>query len=139
MANRDTSWFDDGLAFECTRCGNCCTGTPGYVWVNDEELAALAAMRGEPLHEFTALYSRKAQGKRTLKEKANGDCVFFERGQGCTVYANRPRQCRTWPFWDSVIKTPETWDRTAENCPGMNTGELITKLEILRRASVIPM
>ena len=35
-------WFEKGLRFECTQCGNCCTGAPGYVWVNREEIAALA-------------------------------------------------------------------------------------------------
>ena len=37
-----TPWFKDGLRFECTQCGDCCTGSPGYVWVNDEEISALA-------------------------------------------------------------------------------------------------
>ena len=23
-------WYQDGLQFRCTRCGNCCTGAPGY-------------------------------------------------------------------------------------------------------------
>ena len=27
-------WYRDGLRFECTRCGHCCTGAPGYVWVD---------------------------------------------------------------------------------------------------------
>lgn len=135
----DAPWYDPGLAFECTRCGNCCTGAPGYVWVDDEELKKLAAMRGESLREFTAVYTRTARGRRTIREKANGDCVFFERGTGCTVYANRPKQCRTWPFWDSVIESQETWEKTAEGCPGINRGELIPTLEIRRRADVIRM
>ena len=25
-------WYADGLSFECTMCGNCCTGPPGAVW-----------------------------------------------------------------------------------------------------------
>ena len=35
-------WFKDGLRFKCTQCGDCCTGAPGYVWVNQEEIEALA-------------------------------------------------------------------------------------------------
>ncbi len=38
-------WYQDGLAFTCTQCGKCCTGDPGFVWVTDEEIAALAAFR----------------------------------------------------------------------------------------------
>ena len=132
-------WFADGLSFACTQCGNCCTGAPGYVWVDDAEIETLAAARGEPLREFTAMYTYKARGKRTLREKPNGDCVFFERGKGCTVYAQRPKQCRTWPFWASIVESPEAWQRTAEDCPGMNRGTLIPVEEITKRVNAIKM
>ena len=39
-------WYRDGLQFECTQCGNCCTGDPGYVWVTPEEIKAIAAKDG---------------------------------------------------------------------------------------------
>lgn len=135
----DDLWYRDGLRFECTRCGKCCTGEPGYVWVNDEELVALAKFRGEPLREFRAVYTRPARGGVTLKEKANGDCVFFEAGRGCTVYRVRPRQCRTWPFWESNVETPADWERTTAICPGSGQGELIPVEEIVRRVQVIRM
>ena len=35
-------WYRDGLRFECTQCGKCCTGAPGYVWVDDDEVEALS-------------------------------------------------------------------------------------------------
>ena len=132
-------WYADGLRFTCTQCGKCCTGAPGYVWVNDDEVAALAKHRGEPVREFTAVHTRAARGKRTLREKANGDCVFWEAGRGCTVYPVRPRQCRTWPFWASNVETPEAWDRAVEICPGSGEGELIPAEEIVRRVNVIKM
>jgi Fe-S-cluster containining protein len=133
----ETPWYAGGLAFECTRCGDCCTGTPGFVWVTDDELAAIAAFLGQPPGEVRDLYSRKARGKRTLREKANGDCVFFDRKKGCTVYAVRPPQCRTWPFWESNVETPEDWKRTCETCPGSGRGEVIPVEEISRRLKVI--
>ena len=34
-------WYDKGLRFSCSECGDCCTGAPGYVWVNKEEIAAI--------------------------------------------------------------------------------------------------
>ncbi len=132
-------WYKDGLPFACTRCGHCCTGTPGYVWVNDEEIAALAKARGDKTNEFAAVYTRPSHGKRTLREKANGDCVFWEAGRGCTVYAVRPRQCRTWPFWESNLTSPEAWQETVAVCPGSGVGELIPVEEILRRVRVIKM
>jgi Fe-S-cluster containining protein len=130
-------WYKNGLRFQCTRCGNCCTGAPGYVWVNEEEVEALARFRGETVEEVTALYTRTVDSRRSLREKANGDCVFFDRREGCTVYPARPRQCRTWPFWESNVDTPEDWERTCAVCPGSGKGELISAEEITRRLKVI--
>ena len=48
-------WFKDGLRFTCTRCGKCCTGPPGFVWVNDEEVAAIAEYIGESVKHTLAL------------------------------------------------------------------------------------
>jgi Fe-S-cluster containining protein len=130
-------WYQDGLRFGCTRCGNCCTGAPGFVWVNDAEVAAIAAYRGEPVQEVTARFTRRVDGQRSLRERANGDCVFYDRRQGCTIYPVRPRQCRTWPFWDSNLATPADWERTCKLCPGSGQGELIPVEEITQRLNVI--
>lgn len=139
MSEAEEPWYADGLRFTCTRCGHCCTGEPGFVWVTDEELEAIAKFREEPFEEVKQLYSRRSKGRRSLKEKANGDCVFFERGSGCTIYPVRPPQCGTWPFWNSNIATPEDWDRTVRICPGSGEGELIPVDEITRRLKVIKM
>jgi Fe-S-cluster containining protein len=130
-------WYQDGLRFTCTRCGKCCTGEPGFVWVNDEELAAIAKLRGESVEDVRDRYTHMATRGRTLSEQNNGDCVFYDRTEGCTIYSVRPRQCRTWPFWESNVATPETWDRTCEVCPGSGQGELIPAEEITRRLKVI--
>jgi Fe-S-cluster containining protein len=132
-------WYAGGLPFTCTQCGDCCTGAPGYVWVTDAELEAIARHLGRPLAEVRDLHSRGSRGKRTLREKANGDCVFFERKKGCTIYPVRPAQCRTWPFWESNVATPEDWKKTCETCPGSGQGELIPVEEISRRLKVIKM
>lgn len=130
-------WYADGLRFGCTQCGKCCTGDPGFVWVTDEELAALARFLGEPVEEVRAVHTRRARGHRTLRERANGDCVFYDPKKGCTVYPVRPAQCRTWPFWESNVESPEDWERTTRVCPGSGQGELIPAEEITRRVKVI--
>ena len=85
------------------------------------------------------MFTRRAHRGLTLREKPNGDCVFWDAARGCTIYAVRPPQCRTWPFWDSNVKTPEDWDRTREACPGAGQGEVIPVEEISRRLRVIKM
>jgi Fe-S-cluster containining protein len=135
----DEPWYADGLAFECTRCGKCCTGDPGYVWVTEDELAAIAAFLGQPLREVRDLFTRKARGKITLRERDNGDCTFWDTKRGCTIYSVRPPQCRTWPFWDSNVATPEDWEHTREACPGAGKGDIIPVEEISRRLKVIKL
>lgn len=133
----DEPWYRDGLRFSCTRCGHCCTGAPGDVWVNDEEIAAIARYRGESVEELTAVHTRPAGSERSLRERSNGDCVFLDHTGGCTIYPVRPRQCRTWPFWESNVQTPEDWQHTCTVCPGSGKGELISAEEITRRLKVI--
>lgn len=130
-------WFSDGLRFECTRCGNCCTGEPGYVWLNEAETAALAAACGETLERFIDIYCRPVGTRRSLRELDDGSCVFYRPGVGCTVYEHRPRQCRTWPFWDSNLDTPTDWAETSRGCPGIGQGRIFTVEEILAQSRVI--
>ena len=132
-------WYRDGLRFRCTMCGHCCTGAPGYVWVTAEELQAIADHLGRPVEEVRATEARSAQGRVTLRERANGDCVFYDRRVGCTVYPVRPAQCRTWPFWESTTELPAAWERTKAVCPGAGQGELIPAEEITRRVRVIKL
>lgn len=130
-------WFQDGLRFTCTRCGKCCTGEPGFVWVDDQELQAIADVLGEPVDEVRDLYTRIFWHRQTLREKGNGDCIFYDHDKGCTIYEVRPRQCRTWPFWNSNLRSKKTWQHTTKICPGSGGGELIPAEEIVRRMKVI--
>jgi Fe-S-cluster containining protein len=132
-------WYSEGLRFTCTMCGHCCTGEPGFVWVNDEDISAIAEYRDETVDQVKEFYTRGVRGGRTLREKLNGDCVFYERDEGCTIYKVRPPQCRTWPFWHSNLATPADWKETCEVCPGSGQGELIPAEEITRRLKVIKL
>jgi len=121
----DLPWYHAGLRFTCSQCGDCCTGAPGHVWVNNEEIAALAALVGTDLEQFEEQYVRRVGARKSLKEFPSGDCVFFNNEtRGCSVYSARPRQCRTWPFWDSNLKTSEDWKHTCSVCPGSGQGQL---------------
>lgn len=138
QSNSNDPWYKDGLRFACTQCGNCCTGSPGYVWVNKEEMQAIADHLQISLDEFEKVYTRKVGIRSTLREKTNYDCVFLDpEKRNCTLYDLRPRQCRTWPFWNSLLKSPETWAEAAEGCPGMNKGKVVPLVQIQTQAAVI--
>jgi Fe-S-cluster containining protein len=105
--------------------------------VDDHEVAGIAELLGRPIDQVLALYTRLVGCKRSLREKANGDCIFYDSAFGCTVYPKRPKQCRTWPFWESNLATPEEWEKTRAICPGSGHGELISAKEITHRLKVI--
>ena len=138
MSPDESPWYREGLAFECTRCGACCTGAPGYVWVTPEEVARLADVRGETIDAFSRKFIRQVGNRYSLIEKPGGDCVFWDREVGCTVYEARPVQCRTWPFWTENVETPEAWNRVTRICPGSGQGRLFTVEEIRASAARTP-
>jgi len=132
----DALWYRNGLRFACAQCGRCCGGGPGTIRANDEEITALAARLDLDDAAFRRRYTRKLRnGDISLIEKDNHDCIFYDRKRGCTVYAQRPRQCRTWPFWRSIVFSPETWTEGAKSCRGMNFGLLHGHDEIAALAS----
>jgi len=133
-------WYSDGLAFECTQCGNCCTGGPGYVWVDDAEIQAIAEHLQEPVGAVRLLHTRSGPRGTSLTEHLNGDCSFLDPDtRACRIYPVRPRQCRTWPFWRSNVATPADWQRTCEVCPGAGQGPLTPLAEIERRVAEIDL
>ena len=134
----DQPWYHEGLRFECIGCGRCCTGDPGYVYVVPSEIEALAKAVGMPVPDFEKTYVRQAGRRRSLVELPNGDCVFFDgQRRCCEVYAARPRQCRTWPFWESNLRTPERWQQTCRACPGSGDGPLVPLEAIAEQTAMI--
>jgi Fe-S-cluster containining protein len=134
--DKDLPWYHKGLNFTCSQCGDCCTGAPGYVWVNKAEITALAQRFDMDEESFEETYVMQVGIRKSLKEFPNGDCVFFDgKKRKCTVYENRPRQCRTWPFWDSNLRSPEAWAETCEICPGSGKGKLhqLDSIEVQRK------
>jgi Fe-S-cluster containining protein len=142
-ARRDDSkreWFEEGLAFSCTQCGNCCTGPPGAVWFTDEEELAMAAALSLDLETFRDRYVRRLGRSRSLVERETDfghDCVFLDResqpGKAvCSIYKARPRQCRTWPWWPENLASRRAWEATRRRtpCPGMGQGTVHSPQQI---------
>jgi len=134
----DVPWYHEGLRFQCTGCGHCCTGEPGYVYAAKSEIEALAAVVGLGVPEFEEAFVRRVGRRKSLIEFPNGDCVFFDRlSRRCRVYEARPRQCRTWPFWGSNVRTPRAWEETCRACPGSGRGPLASPAEIASKAAAV--
>jgi Fe-S-cluster containining protein len=121
-------WFSKGLQFTCTQCGNCCTGEPGFIFLDEAEADAIAERLGmDPVafrRRYTATVHHEHGATLSLREQGDGACVFWRAGAGCTIYEQRPTQCRTWPFWRRVVASKAAWRREASQCPGMDRGTL---------------
>jgi len=134
---KSSEWYADGLAFECTRCGNCCTGSPGHVWVSLPEVERLAGRLTMTVDQFGSRFLRLVGSRLSLLETRSGDCVFWDARVGCTVYEARPDQCRSWPFWHAHLGDSEAWAKVSDFCPGCGTGpkhDLVQIKSILRLA-----
>ena len=131
-------WYEEGLRFSCTQCGNCCTGPPGAVWFNDTEGKAMAKQLGIEVADFYEQFAHKIGSKWSLREQeieGKFDCIFLDRSSekpSCKLYSSRPLQCRTWPFWKENLRSPQAWAQAkrATPCEGMNTGKLVRIEEI---------
>ena len=141
-------WYADGLRFQCTQCGNCCTGPEGAVWFTEEEGRRMADRVGLDESTFLRRHARRLAPGWSLKERKTAygfDCVFLDRdtipGKAvCGLYDARPTQCRTWPFWKEVIESPESWDaaRRTTPCPGMGKGALVPIESIRIQRDALP-
>ena len=99
-----------------------------------EEVRRIAESLGLPDGRLDKMHLRRVGLHYSLTEKPGGDCIFLKRERGkatCSIYRVRPHQCRTWPFWNENLRSPETWNAVHENkCPGMNTGDHYTLVQI---------
>jgi uncharacterized protein len=135
---KEEPWYKDGLPFTCTQCGDCCTGSPGVVWVSETEIQQIADHLGISIGEFCIHHTKLVGGRRSLREFPNGDCTFFDGAtRKCSVYSVRPVQCRTWPFWNSNLEDKDVWDSVTSVCPGAGCGQIIPLEQIRMQASLI--
>ena len=121
---------DPGLAgvvpfrFHCHRCGHCCSGGEGPVWLAAGEVEAMAARLGMGVDAFTRAHvrtvSERSTGRlRTSLRERDGRCTLLQGSNHCTVYGDRPEHCRSFPHWDGVLTDPEAFERAREVCPGI--------------------
>lgn len=122
-------WYKNGLRFECTGCGQCCTGAPGAVWVTEEEVEKMAAVKNMLLRDFKKHFVRTLDGRLSLNEDPkNFDCVFL-KNKRCTIYEARPLQCKTFPWWPGVLSDEASWKEAGMRCEGINENAPIIPFE----------
>jgi Fe-S-cluster containining protein len=129
-------WYAKGLRFKCTECGKCCTGGPGYAWVDDQEIQAMADYLKITPKDFGKKYLRFVQGRYSLIEKRNYDCIFL-KDKKCTIYPVRPQQCRTFPWWAQNLSSPEAWEEAAQDCEGISKDAPVVPLTTIQSQLMI--
>jgi Fe-S-cluster containining protein len=122
-------FFDKGLQFECSLCGNCCNGDSGIIIVIDNEIKQISDFLTLHRELFIERCLYPYLDGFSIREDDTGRCIFFENG--CSIYPVRPLQCRTFPFWFTNLRSENTWKKVLENCPGAGKGKLYSKEEIL--------
>jgi len=112
--------YKEGLRFKCTECGQCCTGSPGYTWVNEEEILSICSFLKISIENFARNYLRQVDDRfALLEDPVNFDCVFLKNNR-CSIYSARPTQCRTFPWWPKHLQSVESWEAAAAYCEGIN-------------------
>ena len=131
------AWTHEGLKFECTGCGQCCTGAPGYTWVSEDEIVAIAEYLNISIEEFGQKYLRKVGNRWSLLEDPrNFDCVFLKENK-CQIYSVRPEQCKTFPWRIENLRSEKAWQEASTYCEGINYPDapVYSEEEILERLS----
>jgi Fe-S-cluster containining protein len=119
ISDFDLDWLSDGLRFQCTGCGKCCSGASGTVLLSQPDLERLAAHLGMQAGRFVRQYTRSVNGRRILNNAAgSSDCVFL-KDRTCNVYDARPTQCRAYPWWLTNIRDEQSWQEAAAFCEGI--------------------
>ena len=122
-------FFDDGIQFACKKCGLCCTGESGIIYVDEQEITTIAEFVGLHREVFVERCLYPFQDSYSIRETDDGRCIFFENG--CAIYPVRPVQCKTFPFWFQNMRSIETWASVCLQCPGIGKGPKYSKEAIL--------
>jgi Fe-S-cluster containining protein len=129
----DEPWYREGLRFQCTECGKCCTGAPGAVWVKEEDKKNLCQLLEVDALTLEKQYLRRLDGRWALQELLpKYDCVFLE-GKRCRIYQARPLQCRTFPFWPGAVASKQSWQHAATYCEGIHDQAPIVPYEKIQQ------
>jgi Fe-S-cluster containining protein len=121
IIQEEKPWYHKGLHFKCTGCGKCCSGSPGYVFLTEEDIARFTKHLNITTEVFTKRYTKFFHGRLSLRDDTpNYGCIFLKEGKYCGAYEARPSQCRNYPFWPMNLSSEQQWEEEAQRCEGIN-------------------
>lgn len=131
-------FFEQGLWFKCQRCGACCTGEPGIIYVSKEEITTISNYIQVAPAELIGKYLYPYQESYSIHQHLDGRCYFYG-SKGCEIYPIRPLQCSTYPVWNVNLRSKAAWHRAGEECPGIGSGVHYSKEQLLEILQVAPV
>jgi len=125
--------------FQCTGCGQCCTGDPAqhYVEVTREEQRRIYQHLGLDGRRFRRDYIETTEdGSEGIRLLDSGRCPFLEGDNRCRIYSVRPNQCLTYPFWPELLGSRTSWEQEKRRCEGIGQGPVVSEGEINARLAL---
>jgi hypothetical protein len=98
------------------------------IWIDKKEIKETSSFLDITQDIFAKLYLRIVNGRISLLEYNNGDCIMYDGC--CKIYSVRPSQCKTFPFWKSNLENGTEWEKLMNTCPGIDKGRLHTSTDI---------
>tara|TARA_Y100001935_G_C17310508_1_gene515704 strand:- start:3313 stop:3708 length:396 start_codon:yes stop_codon:yes gene_type:complete len=112
--------------FTCQNTGKCCL-SPGYVYVNQENIASMSRELNVSIDFFMNHFVTRINGWDVIASPTFRTHCFLEPNNRCEVYLSRPDACRTYPDWDAIWESEDTIQKEAQSCEGLNRA--ITKFK----------
>ena len=102
---------------------------PGYVYMDQEEVARVAAHLGMTANALKRKYRmRRDDGSDEWYIDAlhGKGCPLLTRDGLCSVHPVKPKQCSSFPFWSEMLEDGSEWEAAKSFCPGLDApwGEL---------------
>ena len=82
--------------FLCRRCGRCCEGPGGLVFLTEEDAEGIARALDMDLYAFTQTCTLLTLYRRglVLLDRADGACIFLTEQRTCRVQRRSRASCR---------------------------------------------
>lgn len=122
-------FYEQGLRFSCTSCGECCRLPGGKVRISSEEIETISGYLSLDRQSFLRENALQDEQGWALEDEDHSACIFLQDDL-CSIYDVRPEQCRTFPFWPENLKSAYRWKQLKSYCPGIDYGILHSREEI---------